>query len=133
MVTYIDTYNKNGWNYAAYLENCEDNGVEPAGEDSSAFYNWVSDMMELDMDAFFSNLEYSPVASGPVTVRGHLGLWWGRPEIEPRRFECLADAIRACMDGAWDVTIRLDRGVLTVEGHHHDGTNYFTNSWADND
>lgn len=125
MITYIDTMNKNGWDYNAYLEDCKEHGKTPKGEDSNDYYNFVSDMMEMDWSDFMLNLEYSKV-NGPVTVHGELGLWWGSPTIEPTKFDDLKSAIVACVAGSTDVKITLDKGILEVVGYHHDGRNYFT-------
>lgn len=125
MITYIDTYNHNGRTYDDYKEWCSDNEIEPAGEESNEFYAWLGRENDFDWEDFEANLQYSKV-NGPVTVRGSLGLWWGRPTIEPKKFYTLWDAILACIDDAWDVIITLDKGVLKVQALHHDGRNVFT-------
>ena len=52
--------------------------------------------------------------------------WWGRPTIEPKKFDTLWDAIVACAQDVNDIIVTLEKGILKVQGLHHDGTNVFT-------
>ena len=124
-MTIYDSYNSNGLTYADYLEFCEENGTEPKGEESSHFYNWLDMQNDLDWQDLEMNLSYSKL-NGPVSVCGHLGLWWGKPTIEPKKFDTLWDAILACANNADDIIITLKRGILKVQALHHDGRNTFT-------
>ena len=124
-MTILDTYNYNGLTYEDYLEFCEINEIEPEGEDSRDFYEWLGHENDIAWEDLEANLSYSKV-SGPVSVCGHLGLWWGNPTIQPEKFDNLWDAIMACARDAWDVIITLDKGVLKVQALHHDGRNVFT-------
>ena len=126
MVTYIDTYNSNGWSYQDYIAECSENAVTPGTEDSPEFYEWMQQRVAWDWEDFEMNIKNSRVCSGPVTVTGSLGLWWGRPEIEPRRFDSLLAAIYACLENCFEYSIKLEKGVLEVAGTHHDGTNHFS-------
>ena len=106
----IDTYNNNGWSYSDYKAEMEENDLFPGDENSNSFYSWLSERINMDIEDFWDNL----------------GLWWGRPEIQSTRFRNLAEAIHKCVDGAQDMVVTLEKGILTVEGLHHDGTNCFT-------
>ena len=126
MITYINTINHNGYTYQDYIEDCEESGREPGKEASAEYYRWLGRMVDLDIEDFLANTRHSKVCRGPVTVRGHLGLWWGRPKIEPEKFDDFESAIRACWGDCDDTSITLDKGILTVVGYHHDGRNVFT-------
>ena len=125
MITYIDTYNYNGRTYEDYLDWCEINEIDPAGEESREYYNWLGLENNTDWEDFQDNLQYSKV-NGPVSVCGSLGLWWGSPTIEPKKFNSIWDAIVACTQNADDIIITLEKGILKVQALHHDGRNVFT-------
>ena len=76
------------------------------------------------IDDFWTNLKYADF--GECEVSGSLGLWWGSPDIEPKRFSTLYDAVSACANDAWDLIVYLENGILYVDAMHHDGTNSFT-------
>jgi len=121
---YLDTYCEGGYSYQDYLEWCEDYDLEPHAEDSDEYWHWIHMQIEDDIESFFENLGYSE-CNGPCVVSGHLGLWWGHPEIEPREFLSLTKAIKTCWDGCNDIRITGEDGVIYVEVLHHDGTNRF--------
>lgn len=125
-VVLLDTYGEGGWCYGDYVDDCICNKVEPADEGSNAYWMWVSDRINMDIDDFFDNLRYADgIVRSACVVSGRLGLWWGNPNIEPKKFWTLEDAIRECWTGADDVEITLRNGVVEFVGMHHDGRNYF--------
>ena len=124
-MTILDTYNYNGLTYEDYLEFCEINEIEPDDENSNAFYEWLAEERENAFGDLEMNLSFSKF-NGPVTVCGSLGLWWGRPTIEPKKFDTLWDAIVACAQDVDDIIVTLEKGILKVQGLHHDGRNVFT-------
>lgn len=125
-ITYLDTYNNDGLTYEDYKEWCEEMEREPCGEDSEDFYNWLHEETDLDAECFFSNLRYAKgMVQNRCVISGRLGLWNGRPTIEPVMCEDLEEAIRKCWGGCQDAIVELENGVVKVEGLHHDGRNYF--------
>jgi hypothetical protein len=58
-------------------------------------------------------------------VVGTLGLWHGKVDITPKRFEKLDYAIFACIKDCEYIVIEDNDGVLSISGTHHDGTNHF--------
>lgn len=124
-VTYIDTYNLDDeYTYDRYVSECKDNGIKFGEEDSEDFYDWQAMMRDYDIEDFWDNLKYADF--GECEVSGSLGLWWGHPDIEPKRFDSLYKAVRACAESAWDLIVYLENGILYVDAMHHDGTNSFT-------
>ena len=125
--TWVDTLNYDGLTYQDYKEYCEEEGIEAGAEDSTEFYGWLNKETEINREDFFANLKYSKnVNEYPCYIIGHLGLWWGNPEIKGVICDTLTEAIHKCMDGAQDIEIISDNdGEVTVKGHHHDGTNVF--------
>ena len=126
-ITYLDTYCEGGYSYEDYKEWCEECEVGVGEEGGEDYWNWIYENHANDVEDFFENLKYSkePGVNHPVVVTGTLGLWWGRPEISPTRFDCLFDAVRQCMDGADSIQVELEDGVVEVRTMHHDGTNVF--------
>lgn len=131
-ITYLDTYGDNVYNYADFVEYCEEQNCDvpkdslniPA-EDSWEYREWVWNQVEDDIDCFFMNLKYSDWAHTPVVVSGNLGLWWGKPTIKDTMFDSLDDAIRECWKSCDYVQLILENGVLYFVGLHHDGRNCF--------
>jgi hypothetical protein len=131
------------YEYSDYVEHCKGNGVEPSSEDSQDFWDWVYEMIEFDMDDAYTNIDCKSDKNTTVVITGSLGLWNGRPDIEPVFVEsesifnsktkqriydsALKLAIQKCGEGMNDVECYLDdeTGCVEVIGHHHDGTNHF--------
>lgn len=125
-ITYLDTYNDDGLTYEDYKEWCEEMEREPCGEDSGDYYDWLRDEVDINIECFFSNLRYEKgKVQNRCVISGRLGLWNGRPTIEPVMCEDLEEAIRKCWGDCCDVIVELENGVVKVEGLHHDGRNYF--------
>lgn len=124
-ITYLDTYNNDGLTYEDYKEWCEVNDCEPLGEDGEDFYNWLHEETNMNVECFFENLKYSKDNDRRCVISGRLGLWHGRPTIEPVMCEDLEEAIRKCWGRCDDVEVVLENGVIYVNAMHHDGTNCF--------
>ena len=123
-VLYLDTYNTDEqYTYNDYVEECEDNGVEPAEEGSHDHFEWLQRQRQYDIEDFWDNLKGCDF--GECEVNGTLGLWWGNPDIETMRIATLYDAVAACANNAWDLIVYLEKGILYVDAMHHDGTNSF--------
>lgn len=124
MRTLLDTYNTEHLNYEAYQDWCELNEIEPKGENSEAFYEWIADEIQNEIDDFFTNLEYSKF-NLPCIVEGSVGRWNGRFDIEQTYFKDLESAIRACGDRCDYIIVRKNYSVIETTGIHHDGRNWF--------
>lgn len=111
--------------YEEYKEHCELNDTAPAGENSNEFYNWMYDEFSDRWDCFKANLECSPINDNKCVVLGSLGLWTGRHDIEPQKFDSLLDAIGACVSGCDYIKVSQYCSEIWVTGLHHDGRNSF--------
>lgn len=132
VITYLDTYGNGGYTYADFVEYCKEENwdlpedeLKIPAEDSHEFWEWINGQIEWDVEDFFENLKYAKDVNDPCEVSGTLGLWWGNPTIEPKKFDTLVDAISACWDKADAVQVTLEDGVVYVKAMHHDGTNCF--------
>lgn len=111
--------------YSAYLEYCQYADEAPKFQpDSTEFYEWAGEQEAQDWDDLIMNIKYSK-QNGRCVVSGHLGLWDGQHEIQPRHFEDLTAAIQTCAQSADFIKVFVKRGVLNVEAIHHDGCNCF--------
>lgn len=112
--------------YEDYVNDCIENEIEPAAENSQAHWNWVDKMNELERDDFFSNLQFSEF-NRPCMITGRLGLWNGNPDIVPEMFNSVEEAIKRIINVRFDnyIKVSLQDGYLVVEQSHHDGCNYF--------
>ena len=109
-----------------YIEYCEDNGIGDGGDEG--FFDWCAEETQVNYESDMDNIESCDEYNVPVVLTGTLGLWWGRTEIRPERFESVADAIQRCIIGSdcSDVHVEFNDGVITVDCYHHDGCNSFT-------
>ena len=114
-------------------------GLEDDEEiDEEAYWSWVADFMSVAFDDFRHecnrSLEYRP-----VIIMGTLGLWNGRPEIEPVIVKddaencALICAVLKCARCSGDTETEVwlekegeDAGTISVSVAHHDGRNSFT-------
>lgn len=96
-------------------------------EDSSEWWNTLADWRDLDVEDFWGNLKYSKWIGKPCVIIGHLGLWWGNPEIYPDIESDIEDAIHKCLDNSSidDARIWTEGGSLFVNALHHDGCNSY--------
>lgn len=124
-------YNNYDINYTEWFEEfkdyCECNDIDHTqyDEDSEFFHNWVADTLEIEWDDLMCNIRHSGTINCPCMVVGTLGLWHGKVDITPKRFERLDDAIFACIKDCGYIVIKDNDGVLSISGTHHDGTNHF--------
>lgn len=124
-------YNNYDINYTEWFEEfkdyCECNDIDHTqyDEDSEFFHNWVADTLEIEWDDLMCNIRHSDTINCPCMVVGTLGLWHGKVDITPKRFERLDDAIFACIKDCGYIVIKDNDGVLSISGTHHDGTNHF--------
>ena len=108
-----------------YEEFCELNGMEPGGEDK--FHEWCGEETSIIFDNDLDNIENCEKYNVPVLITGHLGLWWGKPDIEPVRMESVIDAVHKCLQSAdYGALIEWEDGEIHVYSYHHDGCNCFT-------
>lgn len=123
--TYYDSMAWMDYSYEDYLEWCEEMDEEPAEDESSEFYDWCQRTNELDWDDFKANMKYSAYANVPCMITGALGLWWGRPTINPVKCNSIVEAVEKCIGSCDDAEIKLEDGHIEVLAKHHDGTNVF--------
>ena len=120
-------YDEDGYNYEAYVEYCQDNGREPEDEGSQDYWDWVSDMAELDYDDFFGNLKYANGDKGMYMITFNLGLWNGhRIGYVEEIYKSMTEAIKAALNSSrdyLDYKVTYEDGEVVVYGYHHDGTN----------
>lgn len=66
---------------------------------------------------------------GPVTIKGTLGLWDGKHEIQPVNCPDIMTAIQKCIGNDGEITrssnISYDGDVVNLIVSHHDGQNIF--------
>lgn len=123
-VTYFDNYHVNDDEYIEVYRECNDleQDAEVSDED---LWDFIYDCQDQDWDDLFRNLKYSDFADIPCVITGTLGLWNGRPEIEPVCCNDLASAIRKCCNKMDYIIIEQINGHLELQGIHHDGINHF--------
>ena len=124
-ITYFESNDYEG--FEAYMAD-EFNEVEiPISEQGSEeYYERYSNWEEMNWNDFMANLKYSTSNKDCVVV-GSVGLWNGRRDIKPKRFDTLIDAINACVSGGYDMHIYIYKvnGHIEVSIAHHDGIHYF--------
>lgn len=114
------------YSYEDYVDYCEFNEVQPQGEDSNDYLDFVSDSQQTDWDIFLLNLKYANINTEYYwIISGSLGLWYGTRDIELVRCDTLEDAIRKCAGYCDDVIVEKEGNVVYVTGLHHDGRNHF--------
>ena len=121
----ILTNRTDGWEncYNDYLECCEDNGVEPAGEGSSEYWDWVYEEVDNTIDCDLKNMEYSKIKDRLFVITGAVQLWDGRPTIKPVFMRGLVDVIKKIWgSGERHFLIELDtkKGIITSRLWSHD-------------
>jgi hypothetical protein len=108
-----------------YEEYCEVNGMEPGDEDD--FSDWCREETDMNFEQDLDNIETCKEYNVPVLITGHLGLWWGKPEIDAVRMESVIDAVHKCLNSAdYGALIEWEDGEIHVYSYHHDGCNSFT-------
>ena len=123
--TYLLLDTSSNIEYSDYVENCEANGIEAQDENSNDFYDFCNDIRNMEYEDFEYNCNHSSECDTPVLITGNLGLWNGNPSINPIRCENLLEAIHKCINDMDDFDVTFNNGVIIVNCHHHDGTNYF--------
>lgn len=112
--------------YTEYLEYCVANDIEPQGEDSDGYYEYVSDIHAMEWEDFLANIHYSKVNDYAWLITGFLGLWNGKHEVYPTIEESLEDAIYSCIGkGLCEIIVKKDGNTIFIDVIHHDGRNSF--------
>lgn len=123
----LATSDTDGFDYEDYLDFCEANDMEPAEDGSEEFMDWCREESSINFDDDLDNIENCKEYNVPVLITGHLGLWWGKPEIDAVRMESVIDAVHKCLRSAdYGATIEWEDGEIHVYSYHHDGCNCFT-------
>ena len=136
-----DTHNADDYSYEEYVDWCEANELTPKDEDSSDYWDWVSEMADIDYDDFMFGIDHDSDPNDIYCITGTLGLWNGRPTIVPVMCESMKEtrngrttyrsglrlAIEKCIydNGYYKIEYNYKTGCVEVEVSHHDGTNYF--------
>lgn len=117
----------NNYTYEDYKEFCECNEIEPKGEDSQEYWDWVSEEQYRDWRDFLENLKYASANEGYYAITFNLGLWDGHHKgYISKVFNSLKDAIEECANssrGYDDYKLEYENGMMYFYGMHHDGTN----------
>ena len=111
--------------YEEYKENCEANELEPQGDGSGDFWDFVSESRSIEYDTFILNMQNSAQAQQPCLLTGSCGLWDGTHEIIPYKFRNVISAIVKAYKSCDDLIVNQEDGVIKVESFHHDGRNRF--------
>ena len=102
---------------------CNDISVEEI--DDNRFYDWVYMVQRDEWECLESNIKYSKYNTDCV-ITGQLGLWNGRPTIQPVRCNSVIEALDKIVNNANGyIKVTLKNGCIEVAQAHHDGTNYF--------
>ena len=102
------------------------NGIEPGEMESDEYYEWCADIVRENFEEDLDNIKDCKQYNVPVTITGTLGLWWGKPEIEPVEMDSVYEAVKKCIGGGDYVEAYYNDGKIEVYVTHHDGTNCFT-------
>ena len=114
------------FSYEDYVESCEDCGIEPAEEDSNAYWEWCAEQRDFNYEDDMYAIEECEAYNVPCIITGRLGLWNGRHGIAPTKCDSVYDGIQKCIGQSIDdVDVKFNNGVIEVTAHHHDGTNVF--------
>lgn len=112
--------------YDDYVDWCEEIDKEPQPGHSNEFWNWCFDQRDEKWECDMDNIKYCKQYNIPCVLTGCLGLYNGRPDILPIKFDNVYDAIQKCFDRSIvDLDVEWDDGIINVYAHHHDGTNCF--------
>lgn len=120
----------NSYKYEYYVEWCKENEMEPQGENSDDYWNWVSESSQIDYDDFFDNLKFAKAEEGHYMITFNLGLWNGHKiGYVEKIYDSLSEAIKDALNSSrdyWDYKVTFENGDVVVYGYHHDGTNIMT-------
>ena len=125
----ITLYDNHDYDFDDYKESYKecyeltDEDMEDVSE--TEIWDFINDSLAMEWDDLFANLKYSKNADTPCVITGSLGLWYGRPSIEPLACEDIESAIRKCANNMDYVIVKQVNGHLEVTGIHHDGSNHF--------
>ena len=113
--------------YEDYLADLTDRGLNYEEDDVPDYDEWAADEAEDLYECDLSNIEWCRAYKVPVLIEGSLGLWWGKPTIEPVHCDSVYDAVKRCIGEDIDyIKAEYDNGLIRVYATHHDGTNCFT-------
>lgn len=105
--------------YSEYVEFCRDNDIEPEAENSTHYWNYVNDTLQMWYDDFKDNMKYSKLF--PMVAVGYAGLWNGTA----RGGKVLKDVddLLGLFSSCDNIKIWQDKDGFHINGYHHDGTN----------
>lgn len=109
------------------VEFCKANKLEIPELGTEKSFEFTREMIDDDIYCFFDNLDFSKIKDADFVITGTLGLWHGIHEFDSTPvINGLEKAIKRCLGrDIEDYDIKLNKGVIEVAAHHHDGTNHF--------
>lgn len=108
--------------YDKYVEDCVLNDIEPQGQESKDYYDFVSEQRNLYFEDFRYNLKSN---SDYWIITGSVGLWCGRRKIIPTMVYGLWESILKCLGECNDTKVVKRGNVIEVNSYHHDGQDCF--------
>ena len=116
----VDDYDQ--W-YKEYVEWCKENEIEPADDNSSDYWEWVGEQIELNIECDLENMEYSKIKDRTFVITGAVQLWNGRRTIKPKFVHGLIPLIKLLWgsdDRHFDITLDTEEGIITSRLWSHD-------------
>ena len=105
--------------YSEYVEFCRDNDIEPEAENSTHYWNYVNDTLQMWYDDFKDNMKYSKLF--PMVAVGYAGLWNGN--VRGGNVLKDVDDLLGLFSSCDYIKIWQDKDGFHINGYHHDGTN----------
>lgn len=109
-------------------DHCEANDLECPEENSSEYWDMVSQFQRWDYEDLIANLKHSSKVPAKVIILGHCGLWFGDREIVPEIID-MSDPEKFlqkfAVSGDYHLHLKYDKKGLYASVCHHDGTNVF--------
>jgi hypothetical protein len=113
--------------YEEYFDYCFVNDIEPMGEESEDYYDYVVKVRDWEWDDFLCNIVYSEVNEYEWLITGTVGTWRGEFDVYPTIEPSLEHAIISCIGrGDCEAIIEKCGNTISVEIIHHDGRNHFS-------
>ena len=121
--TYFDNFNIDFYEYKKIYQEDYDLTDEEITDDD--IWQYIYGTLDMAWEDLEMNVTYSKQNDEYCVITGNLGLWNGKPRIQPTMCKSVWDAIRKCANNMDYVVVRQVNGHLEVTGIHHDGSNNF--------
>lgn len=125
--TYFNNFDINFDEYKKMYQEEYDLTDEEMEEDDTDddVWKYIYDTLDMDWEDLELNIMSTRQNDEHCVITGNLGLWNGRPRIQPTTCKGVWDAIRKCANDMDYVIVKQVNGHLEVTGIHHDGRNNF--------